>query len=187
MGLSVLSVLLCVATVIVWARSYWCVTFAARYARWFGGDVLRTEMIELREGRVLFIHSVWSRGGDAKCEYAFHDEHTWGWNDGQDVEHTCFGFGWLSVKTPPDMVDSSLKVASLPCWLVFGCTLGTATYVARRALSGARTAGRCRRCGYDLRATPDRCPECGTVPRRVAGGLVGRHVQTDPPPPLKGS
>jgi hypothetical protein len=58
----------------------------------------------------------------------------------------------------------------IPYWLL-ACVAAAAgagpLMIARRLhrRERRRRAGQCVRCGYDLRATPDRCPECGTNPR----------------------
>ena len=57
----------------------------------------------------------------------------------------------------------------VPYWLIFPFCLGGAMFAHRsqyREFKQRRriAAGLCANCGYDLRATPDRCPECGEVP-----------------------
>jgi hypothetical protein len=57
-------------------------------------------------------------------------------------------------------------VVAVPFWFLAGVsTLALVlTYWVRRRRIARRSGGRCPACDYDLRATPDRCPECGTTP-----------------------
>jgi hypothetical protein len=54
---------------------------------------------------------------------------------------------------------------TLPWWLPAGAAsvLPTFRCIATLRRRRLRRRGLCERCGYDLRATPDRCPECGAV------------------------
>jgi hypothetical protein len=54
----------------------------------------------------------------------------------------------------------------LPLWLpsLAFAALPTLRLIVMVRAWRASEVGRCPACGYDLRATPDRCPECGTVP-----------------------
>jgi hypothetical protein len=62
--------------------------------------------------------------------------------------------------------DDGKFAVSVPIWL---CMLLTLSLPLARLTSRWRTirrkrSSRCASCGYDLRATPERCPECGAVP-----------------------
>ncbi len=64
----------------------------------------------------------------------------------------------------------------VPYWFLslafsIGPLLWLRATLRRRRAGKRRSAGRCARCGYDLRATPDRCPECGAG-GDAAGGTM---------------
>ena len=59
--------------------------------------------------------------------------------------------------------SADITYLALPDWLLtLGTSLAPIVWLTRYRPRAA--SGLCRRCGYDLRAMPDRCPECGAVP-----------------------
>lgn len=80
------------------------------------------------------------------------------------------GFGWENSRKlppyPPNFLGGPGRLAfTLPAWaiifpLLILPALKLRTLIRRRRRIGA---GKCVRCGYDLRASSGRCPECGKV------------------------
>jgi hypothetical protein len=64
------------------------------------------------------------------------------------------GFSWW-INIPSYALIMAFAVLPFMVWIRYRQTQKSAQVAAR---------GLCTSCGYDLRATPDRCPECGAIP-----------------------
>ena len=82
-------------------------------------------------------------------------------------ETNSFGFGCEIAQRPSQAGNYNYLI--VPLWFVFG--MGSVLpfgRIIRRCLRRRKIGvGCCNVCGYDMRATPYRCPECGTIPKKV--------------------
>ena len=80
-------------------------------------------------------------------------------------ENVSFNAHWQNAPPASVWYDAETYFVECPFWIVIGLGLPLPVVWMRRQLRtrrALRLIGCCKTCGYDLRATPDRCPECGT-------------------------
>jgi hypothetical protein len=88
------------------------------------------------------------------------------------------GFEWIKKDRPRSGTYMARAIA--PFWSIIGVTallpLAWTTMQVRSRACQRKRHGRllCRNCGYDVRATPERCPECGTVVMISSGSAARR-------------
>jgi hypothetical protein len=86
--------------------------------------------------------------------------------------HERLAFVWSGL--PPSGPHWAFVVA-MPYWFIIAlCLLPSLLRIFRRRRVNSQRGGICKHCGYDLRATPGQCPECGTVPDPARVEKAGR-------------
>ena len=121
-------------------------------------------------GRVAFVYLAHSYGYDApRTHYDWFrspaSPATWGFGIGRHRKG-FHALGFESEDLALDPARETHRYICIPFWLVALATLAfpAARSVRRRSLRHRNAQlGLCHACGYDLRASPERCPECGAA------------------------
>jgi hypothetical protein len=153
--LTALSLLLCVAVVVLWVRSQWESDRVMRGSPWDTD----TQVVVMSSDGVISVGLFqgfnrmvgWCWVTESAAPYDAYPWTVWG--------RLGFGSRW---DAGPDQYGCRSRVIEFPTWLV---AVSLSMLPLRFALGrpGRPKCGLCARCGYDLRATPGRCPECGVV------------------------
>jgi hypothetical protein len=169
---AVLSLALSVATVALWVRGAWINDIVARYSpagswdiqSWHGRLMLHTSndpgdsppartswwprpVTSTDADSPAFQRSWWNRVGFVYLSETYPARHD----------------DYLFRRTTPPIIRHDCYVG-VPLWLVafLGVVL-PASKLFRWRRRYRLVHSLCGSCGYDLRATPDRCPECGSI------------------------
>lgn len=172
--LSGLSVVLLLATAGVWVRSYWVDESLTWFERPADRSFLDRETIRWARGGIQFEILRYLSGVSELDDLRFH----WGrfpaegypvWGDdwgryySSGPKHRpAMGFEWIAEKKYDPRIKSLTLPLYLPCLLFAILPAHFVLRLRRRRRVARRLAlGCCVACGYDLRASSGRCPECG--------------------------
>ena len=171
-----LSLLLFIASAVLWVRSFcWAyvrwghagLSVAADHSaqRWCGAWYAGADSsagVELIGGEPIRVMRFAERWPDPFFGFS-----QGRWNAGLEQGQ------WLGLRAtlPPNVTvppDFRYCYVVVPNWLpvVVSSLLPGASLARKQCQKRRSSRGFCASCGYDLRATPDRCPECGHFPEK---------------------
>ena len=174
-----MSLALGVATAVLWVRSYWASDQAeVGRVEWAGPPPGRSPDVvgaPLLLGRTIRADSVRGRVGFAVRDgwILCDGDRTWDGFAGSEPPGPSAGGAWFECHVDRaengELAGRWCPVVRLPhAAAVVACAVLPTVWGGGRRCR--RSSGTCVRCGYDLRATPGRCPECGAnASHRVAG------------------
>jgi hypothetical protein len=174
-GLTMLSLLLCVSTMAMWVRSYWVTDGFIRRAfddernsTIWTQDVLGTGRGFASLTRIVQsgrrndgAYRRWAGGAKPLSHHVESPIYPAMHLRSPDPSFLGFKFYRSWNRQSPSYIWQFV----VPLWsmLVVSALLPAARTIRWHVRERRPLIGQCPSCGYDLRATPDRCPECGMV------------------------
>jgi len=190
---SAISLLLCVAVCVLWVRSYWFYNHLHR-SHWTivdspGSSTTIEKYLDFHSaggGAMVVVSSNRTTRPATPKQIAesrhrnpeYYGDGRLRWEGRQlpfkkpiELKEELLGFGYQSdVEKGGEQLSRVLRVPWAAVAACFAAAPGVQVmrFIRRRR----RKLGHCAVCGYDLRASPARCPECGTVTpgTRAVGG-----------------